>query len=103
MLSHSLLDQRPSDRGTSPIKDRTLVGPLPTTVLWRQALYVLARPAGLEEGDYLPVHIGEPLDKDEVASVVEDAQPGTRDGRGQGRRVGDGHVAVLGAMDHERG
>src|SRR5215211_4222138 len=73
-------------------------------------LYVGARPAfllagraGLEEGDHFPVHIGEPLDKDEVARVVEDPQPGARDGPGEGRRVGDGHVAVLGAVDHERG
>src|SRR5215212_4013410 len=60
-------------------------------------------PCGLEEGDHRSVHIGEPLDKDEVARVLEDAQPGARDGPGEGRRVGDGHVAVLGAVDYERG
>src|SRR5215210_1744885 len=58
-------------------------------------------PARLEEGDHLPVHIGEPLDKDEVASVVEDPQPGARDRPGEGRRVGGRHVAVLCAVDHE--
>src|SRR5215217_8095351 len=66
-------------------------------------LYPPPVPTGFEEGDHFPVHIGEPLDKDEVARVVEDAQPGARDGPGEGRRVGDGHVAILGAVDHERG
>ena len=33
---------------------------------------LLAGPAGFEESDHLPVNVGEPLDKDEVARVVED-------------------------------
>lgn len=68
--------------------------------------HVGARPAflptGLEERDHLCVHIGEPLDEDEVAGVILDPQPGAWDGPGEGRGVGDGDVAVLGAGDHER-
>ena len=48
----------------------------------------------------LPVNVGEPLDEDQMARVVEDAQPGLRDGFGQRGGVGGGHVAVLGAVDH---
>ena len=56
----------------------------------------------LEEGDYLPVYIGEPFDKDEVPSPVKHPKFRTGDGPGQGGGVGDGHVAVFGAVDNER-
>src|SRR5918997_5289700 len=62
----------------------------------------LSRSARLEEGDYLPVDVGEPLDEDQVSGVVEDAQLGIRDGLGERRGVRHGNVAVQGAVDHER-
>jgi hypothetical protein len=34
------------------------------------------RPTRLEEGDHLPVNVGEPFDEDEVARIVEDPEPG---------------------------
>ena len=54
-----------------------------------------ARLARLEEGDDLPVDVGEALDEDQVTSIVEDAQPGTRDSLRKRSSVGRRHVAVL--------
>jgi hypothetical protein len=42
-----------------------------------------------------------PLDENQVAGPVEDAQPGAGDGPSQGAGVGDGHQTVVGAVDHE--
>jgi hypothetical protein len=39
---------------------------------------IAARLARLEEGDDLPVYVGEPLDEDQVPSVVENTQLGAR-------------------------
>src|SRR5215208_720651 len=105
-LQGSSEDAVPQSPRPAPERPPRLPNPTQDPVLPLHPLYPGAPPtvpAGLEEGDHLSVHIGEPLDKDEVARVLEDAQPGARDGPGEGRRVGDGHVAVLGAVNHERG
>ncbi len=62
----------------------------------------LSRLAGLKEGNDLFIDLFSPLDEDQVASAVENAQFGARDGFGEGDSVGDGHVAVVGAVDHQR-
>src|SRR5918995_463304 len=61
-----------------------------------------AGPTGLEEGNDLPVYVGETFDKDEVARTVEYPQLRSWNFLGEGRGVGDGDVAVFGAVDHER-
>src|SRR5215204_5556944 len=62
----------------------------------------LAGSAGLEEGDDLSVYVGEPLDEDQMASVIKDPQLRAGDGPGEGGGVGDGHAAIFGAVDHQR-
>ncbi len=94
--------KRPRDRG-NPLIQRPRPWPGPCPHLGAIPRVTLCRrPAGLEEGYDLPVHVGEPFDKDEVARIVEDPQPGPGNGPGEGSGVGDGHVAVLRAVDHKR-
>src|SRR5215216_1155319 len=96
-------DTIPQSPRPTPERPRHLPDPTSHPDRPSRPLYPPPVPTGFEEGDHFPVHIGEPLDKDEVARLIEDAQPGVWDGPGEGPRVGDGHVAVLGAVDHERG
>jgi hypothetical protein len=58
--------------------------------------------SGLEEGDDLLVDLFGPLYKDQVPGILEDAKSGARDGFGERDGVSGGHVAVVGAVDHER-
>ena len=56
-----------------------------------------------EEGDDICVDLVGLLDKDQVTCAVEDAQRSPGDSPDQGVGVSDGHVAVVGAMNHEDG
>src|SRR5215216_866114 len=68
----------------------------------RPPLLRLLLPVGLEERDDLLVDLFGPLYKDQVSGIFEDAKLGVRDGFGEDDGVGNGHVAVVGAVDHER-
>ena len=60
------------------------------------------RLARLKEGEDVFVDLFGLLDKDQVRGPLKHMQFGTRNGFGEGAGIGDRHVAVVGAVNHER-